>query len=65
MNLNRDIRDIESEPARRPRFPVERRLRRLILPEISPPSEARGNPFGTAFSAGGQPHRYFDKSAQK
>ena len=63
--MNREIRDIVSEPARRPRFPVERRLLRLIVPEISPPTGARENPFGTAFAANDGARRDFDKSAQK
>jgi len=63
--MNRDIRDIASEPARRPRFPVERRVQRLIMPEISPLSGPRENPFGTAFAANDGARRDFDKSAQK
>ena len=62
--MNREIRDIVSEPARRPRFPVERRLLRLIVPD-EPPSGPRENPFGTAFAANDGARRDFDKSAQK
>ena len=62
--MNREIRDIASEPARRPRFPVERRLLRLIVPD-EPLSAARENPFGTAFAANDGARRDFDKSAQK